>query len=386
MSTNDFDGLLRDKFDEGEFAYKPQQWEKLSHQLNVVPPVRKKGITWYKVAGVAASVALLASIFIGYYNSRQHEKPAATNIATATQPTPIQHTTVAVTPTTNQAPPSIKEPAHQNILAAPNSAKNVIANGKSTTVTQEIIAGNQNTPAPVPQPLPEASVQQDTTTVAAAPKRKTVSPQYQAQALADFSDDLIGTSRVFAQNSFSLVGGVNYGSFNAGYTAGVNGRKKLGNKLYLEGDVAFVSANPTQVSAVSRQQYDNLTNYFSPGTAAMAAAKPNTTTPNNVYYLQVAPSVGYALSKKFSVSVGGDIQRLLQSDESATVRIVNDETVKEIPSTDIGMQGKAEYAVTKKLKAGVTYREGINSMLDPKYLDRRYLQVQLKLVLFGGKH
>ena len=51
----------------------------------------------------------------------------------------------------------------------------------------------------------------------------------------------------------------------------------------------------------------------------------------------------------------------------------------------MGLTGKTEYAVTKKLKAGVLYREGINNLINggEEYLDRRYLQVQLKFRVFG---
>lgn len=386
MSTNEFDGLIKDKFDDGAFEYKPPQWEKLSRQLDATtPPARRRYSLLLPLSGIAASVALLAGFFLWYNNVQQH----------ASSPAPVAVSQPVGKSVHSVNPLPIARGTDQNAatILPTASRKNIIATTKKQATPHAVnFTSDNNNDTPViadnTTVVPNATVT-DTGSNATNKRSTQVAAQQHATKtpmIPQFSEDAFVNSKAFAQNSFGLTGGVNYGSFNTGYTAGVNGRRKLGNKLYIEGDLAFVSSNPSQVATTNKTAADAFVNAGSGGMNAFepVTARNNSQAQNNLYYLQIAPSIGYALSKKFSVSVGGDIQRLLQSNESTALQIT-DEDIKEVPQTDIGMQGKAEYSVTRKLKAGVTYREGINSLIDPKYLDRRYLQVQLKFVIFGGK-
>lgn len=103
----------------------------------------------------------------------------------------------------------------------------------------------------------------------------------------------------------------------------------------------------------------------------------------NLYYAQLSPSVGYHINKSFSIGVGGDFQRLLL-DGKTFAAVDNTGASKEIPSMDVGLIGKSELAINKKIKAGLCYRQGFNNMINGtnKYIDRTYLQVQLKYMIF----
>ncbi len=103
----------------------------------------------------------------------------------------------------------------------------------------------------------------------------------------------------------------------------------------------------------------------------------------NLYYAQLSPSIGYHINKSFSIGVGGDFQRLLLDGKTFT-SVDNSGASKEVPSMDVGLIGKGELSINKKIKAGLCYRQGFNNMINGtnKYIDRTYLQVQLKYMIF----
>jgi hypothetical protein len=89
----------------------------------------------------------------------------------------------------------------------------------------------------------------------------------------------------------------------------------------------------------------------------------------------------YSLTEKITLSGGADVQRLLQ-DHTANVLYKGDEKIA--PLVDLGISLRTEYAVFRFLKAGVSYRLGANNLVAPgnNYIDRSYLQVQVKYKLY----
>jgi hypothetical protein len=55
------------------------------------------------------------------------------------------------------------------------------------------------------------------------------------------------------------------------------------------------------------------------------------------------------------------------------------------PSFDVGFVGKTEYALTQRVKAAVSYRKGINGVINPsdKFIDRDYVQFQMRCTIFN---
>ena len=86
-----------------------------------------------------------------------------------------------------------------------------------------------------------------------------------------------------------------------------------------------------------------------------------------------------------SVGVGPDFQQML-TDNRPTINSNVTDNVKVAPMFDIGFVGKTEYNVTKTVKAAVSYRKGVNNILTPtdKYLDRDYLQFQVRCAIFNN--
>ena len=105
---------------------------------------------------------------------------------------------------------------------------------------------------------------------------------------------------------------MNYGSLNTGYVAGINARQKVGGKLYVEGDLGIVS-NQVNQSTVTSAQY----NTFGAGLAGKSSVSNVVTqTPSNFLYVQFNPSLGYQVHKKVSLSLGADLQRLLDQKDN----------------------------------------------------------------------
>jgi hypothetical protein len=104
----------------------------------------------------------------------------------------------------------------------------------------------------------------------------------------------------------------------------------------------------------------------------------------NLYYAQVSPSIGYKVIRKMSVALGPDFQQML-ADNRPAPSTVDRNVVQVAPTFDVGFIGKTEYALTKKVRAGISYRKGINNVITPtdKYIDRDYLQFQLRYTILN---
>src|SRR5262249_20215497 len=96
----------------------------------------------------------------------------------------------------------------------------------------------------------------------------------------------------------------------------------------------------------------------------------------NLSYAEVAPAIGVQVARKVSVAAGADFQQALADNRPVVAAGQSFENVSVMPLFDIGLVGKTEYSVTKRVKAQVSYRKGINNILTPmdKFTDRDYLQ------------
>jgi long-subunit fatty acid transport protein len=104
----------------------------------------------------------------------------------------------------------------------------------------------------------------------------------------------------------------------------------------------------------------------------------------NLYYAQITPSIGYKLMKRLSVGVGPDFQKMLVDNRPATSE-VDRGNLQVAPTFDVGFVGKTEVALTQRVRAGVSYRKGINGVinLSDKFIDRDYVQFQMRCTIFN---
>lgn len=193
------------------------------------------------------------------------------------------------------------------------------------------------------------------------------------------------------------------GSMNSGYTAGATIRRMINEKVYVEGDIAFTTSSNTQSKQFAVTEGANGGGGIAAGKQGFTAAKNAnvessktsiTTAPAEIiktqnvsydlYYAQLTPSIGCKIMKKLSVGAGPDFQKALVDNRPAP-STVDRGTIQEAPLFDVGMMGKTEYALNKRVQAAVLYRKGINNILTPmgKYIDRDYVQFQVRCTIFN---
>ena len=84
-----------------------------------------------------------------------------------------------------------------------------------------------------------------------------------------------------------------------------------------------------------------------------------------------------------SVSFGADIQSLL-NDPNQEILIYNKEVnaMDKVAKTDIGITSKTELQVTKNIKTGISFRNGINNLIKKNdglnFVNRQYLQLHFR--------
>lgn len=398
MKASEFDELLRSGFGQHEFAFNPDNWARMNNRLELPPPASVKPArrrsTWLAWgSGIAATLVAAACVT---WLAMPGAQPGATSVS-AVQPAPARMLLLL--------PPAARQAGAETYLHAiqPVSARARSGQQRASTLpVQQTSAENKNKGIanihPVPQQIPGPS--NNTRDASSTPinkkaAQKTTGRQH-INLATSFGSHYTEDVPQRRGTSFSLGGGVNYGSMNTGYAVAVNARHNLGRNLFLEGDLGIVNNTASNAAAISEGTYSNLEkNDFNPSTLSpnggpdmIGSQQPAIERRSiNFYYVQFAPTIGYQVSRKFSIGAGPDFQQLLQSQGDKNVVTSGDnQSAEVIRDFDFGVQGKTEYSVTSRLKAGLQYREGLNQLFqkgNERFVNRRYMQVQLKYTLFG---
>ncbi len=418
MKPRDFDELVRQKFDQNEFEYNPGNWSKLEEQLDGRAKKRSLLMMWWMPAmGVAASVALAIGITTMVkmddgtvarngrqpVASAQVAQPAtgwAKGAATAPAPTEANNNTTGAD--------AHSAPVKPILAAAHTNKKNTQKHNKKTAAPLPETSGNNGfaivyenaigkaTPAPVKT----FNLNVRPETLAAINKKKNEQPVAEPVKTFKAEDAVV---RKAPKLSVILSGGMAKGSMNSGYTAGATIRRMINEKVYVEGDIAFTTSSNTQSKQFAVTDGATGAGGVTAGKQGFTAAKNAnvesskssiTTAPAEIiktqnvsydlYYAQVTPSIGCKIMKKLSIGAGPDFQKALVDNRPAP-STVDRGTIQEAPLFDIGMMGKTEYALNKRVQAAVLYRKGINNILTPmgKYIDRDYVQFQVRCTIFN---
>lgn len=387
---NEFDDKLLKKFEEHEFPFDEHKWETLSHLLPKQKSNRK--VLWLTSIGVAASL-LVGALLLYKIVLHSHN-----NTELAQTPT-IKHQQ------TQQNNHQFNNIPHNNTpIQQPQPATNIALASKNNKFFHKHIAlASNNTVAnnPINQPIVPQSIANTTTAIPntptqtaepstnnAAPTTGTVANATPTKQPVLVSEAEIGFNPLPNKTSnnnkpnLSLAGGLNYGSLNTGYTAGLNAHQKIGRKLFIESDLAVTNNHSNNVSVISASQFSAFSNGTGASKPVTNAVQQSTA---SFLYLQFNPSVGYNIHPKIALSFGADLQKLLNNNSDNRTVIFNADDPKQLPNLDVGLTGKTEVSVTPRLKAGVLYREGLNNFINGsnEYFDRRYLQVQLKFRVLG---
>jgi len=409
MKPREFDDLVRQKFDQGDFAFNPANWDRMAEQLDGRAKKRSMFMwLWMPAVGMAASVALA----LGVTSMWQFSVPGTGGDAG------LAHKGSWVK----------RAPEQQHIAMIPYVAGNEdVATRPAAAGRKATFRGSKSaekTPATIVsiklQNMLTTSVdphgRNATAVVNAAPAHKNVTPETIKKEIAAHEPEAIPTFRRDAHVqhkpinlSVIVAGGVYQGHNNSGYMAGATVRKMINDKVYVEGEVAFATSD--NIQRTMYMDYGSSSSVAGGATSGATAAKPtsgaekisSTTdasnapvvpaavgTPKvrdvayNLYYAQVTPSIGYKIMKRMSVGMGPDFQQMLV-DNRPEQSAVDRGTLQVVPTFDVGLVGKTEYALTQRVKAGVSYRKGINSVITmgDKYIDRDYIQFQMRCTIFN---
>ncbi len=420
MKPNEFDDLIRQKFDQNDFAYNPRHWDQLAEKLEGGSKKRNIIIWWWApVVGMAASVALAFGVSTvlrmsnpvngngtqmalntqdqksTHQNGAINEQQKAQLAAVPYTPATVQDITIH-TDKTAQDNYSNRKPANSKHRHNAEVRNRTALNNKAVRTGREDgdndgfninlshAAGNAVVlNAKTPSVIRKADDEGKKNKVAIVEPMSTF-------IAADEPEQPKKVRRV----SVILSGGYNRGSQNTGYMAGATIRKMINEKVYVEGDVAFASSNNTQTTAYAETHTIAAVTTRTTRTSKESAGTPPAPTSVDVikqknisydlYYAQVTPSIGYNVMKRMSVAVGPDFQRMLVDNRPAPSAVERG-TIQVAPVFDVGFIGKTELGITKKVKAAVYYRKGVNNVITPmgKFIDRDYLQFQVKYTILN---
>jgi hypothetical protein len=399
MKPREFDDLVRQKFEQNDFAYNSHNWDMLAEKLD--GRAKKRSMImwlWMPAAGMAASVALA----IGVSSLLRFGVPETTGVQYAQTGKVATHTEV-------QAPLAmVPYTVHHTELNQPKSVRSARtapaetpASSKMGIRLRNVAPGTGNDASGI------AIVPGSSAKLKSVIAKKAKSQIAARQIMKTFrdEDDVV---RKPLNLSIILSGGVCQGNRNSGYMAGATIRKMINDKVYVESDIALASSD--NIQSTMYMDYSTVPATGTGGNGATAArpgsASASKTTsvetanipPDkgiqgttrihdvayNLYYAQVTPSIGYKIMKRMSIGMGPDFQKMLVDNRPATSD-VDRGNLQVAPTFDVGFIGKTEYALTHRVKAAVAYRKGINSVINTsnKYIDRDYLQFQMRCTIFN---
>lgn len=420
MKPGEFDELVRQKFDQNDFEYNPKGWDKLAEEMDGRSKKRGLMILWMPLMGVAASVALAfgvsAALQLGTgnisRNAAGHHYSHNTNVPSNMPKQAAQSASASALDTVlQQLPESAPENASlaganiPSAISAPHSDPFAMRMDHIVPATRNNSANRSSKHNLLAQDIAGTAPKFATITdEEVVNKKKKNAPQQ--KAVYTFKEDK-KEGNYSPKTAIILSGGLSFGSQTSGYTVGASARRMVSDRVYVEGDIAFVGASNTQKVQYVDKSSSSTVNAAIPSSYTIAArssvtgknssdALPSTSTNNvnevirtgttayNLYYAQVTPTIGYKILKRLSVGAGPDFQQVLVDNRPAP-STVDRGNLKEAPMFDIGFMGKTEYAVSPGIKAAIYYREGINNIITPtnKYIDRNYLQLQIKCTIFN---
>lgn len=361
MSTNEFDRLIAKKASEASYEYDANDWGKFSGQMAAARKKKRTVVFAYTASGIAASVAVF---ILGIMPMLSKKDVPATQYASK----PQIHS-APLSPSNNNGINTQSPATQQAVVYKSSPVKKQQHPAFDTTIKNTPVVAYNNPPVNTPsQPVEKQTFVAPATEQPA--KQKVQQNEYGTlMPLAYYEKEKKTDNRGV---NISVAGGVNYGTINTGYAVGAAAERKISNKLGIEVTVAYVGNN------ASAPGQNAISLFLPPNTNPQAKPAAEVDLPLN--YLQCAPMADYSLSKKFTLAAGADLQRLLQ-DHNVSV-LYNDE-VKVAPIIDLGILLRTEYKISNHLKAGLSYRVGANNVFSSgtNYLDRNYMQVQLKYKL-----
>ncbi|MGN6567594.1 MAG: hypothetical protein ACTHJ0_06565, partial [Flavipsychrobacter sp.] len=237
MKPNEFDNLIRSKFDENDFEYNPGNWEQLVARMDDKPGKRRTFL-WVPMAIIASTASIAASLaMIITIPALMHHKagapiasvhhvdvPAKSNAVADMQPIFVPVVPAAVNDINNLAKTfnSNTNNRKDNSLSLRAAFD---ANAQAARTNRALLAFN-------------ATIDDDQIKIE-EPSNYPVYNTFYSDSKPDKRN---------AKTTISIAGGLNYGNAISGYSIGATGKRMLGDHFYIESDLAFVNYNTTEKS------------------------------------------------------------------------------------------------------------------------------------------
>lgn len=376
MSKKNFDDLLSNKFEEEDFEYNPQHWKNLSKQLTQNKVENRRSKIWSISLGIAAAMALvLSSVLLIRFvqtNETLPNEPLAISNPIITSPKSSLNTEEDQQQKEAFSKPGKKESV-RNVIAKNHEEKNA---GKNTVVNSvSPVESSQSNFKDESSPKEPQIVEKSTIKVAAKTKENN-NPTRMPRDNSFVLDNYMENAEKGSKTSVAIGGGINYSSLNAGYSLGLSAKQKVGKKFFVDGSIAVLyNNNASNVGSYAGKPAR------SSSTTLITQSSPAFSSWDNLFYMQVNPSIGYQVTELVGISFGGDLQQLLSSENNIDKIKFTDDGVKLFPTMDLGITGKAEFDLGQNIQTGILFREGINNLFNEQalpYVNRRYIQVQFK--------
>lgn len=382
MNNQAFDELIRKKLN---VPTPPPNdlWDRIEEKLDEQPAtVAPNGTTMpflYKgiAAAIVAAIAISALVFI----NNNENIPSDNMIVKDNQPT-IPDATML---TNNSA--AIKETS-ENVIK-----ETIVSNEHTVTKTMPTstnILTNHIPALDVHIVQPDNKVEIPKITIPETPviNEQIIAKQDPAiHTIEDYkpfpNEQRLQSPSQSADLSMGISGGYNMGSISNGAAFAFNTRKQINDKIYVDGTVGLVMNNADANLASYQGNYFADQKMMRTMNAKARPAVNQFANANALYYIQVNPTVGMNLTNRIDVSAGPDYQQMISNTDGDVIHFNAQRLTKKLPKHDFGLTGRAEFKINNNLKAGVTYREGMSSLINNNndLQNRRYMQVHLKIQL-----
>ncbi len=367
MQANEFDALLKSRYEEYQPEYNAAAWTVLAEKLPPTQSSRSAYALWPLAIGLAASFAAVL-IFIARKPTSHHKTEEVASIRSAPQTSAMQ----------SQSRLSESTGESATLLpwskAVPDRAFHNQTNYPIAILDEPVISPPIQ-PQPTRRDLQATSESEQTKRLSTVPE---IAKQHGPLEHPAFKEPPVEQSRP-AKTIISIAGGVQYGSLNGGYAAGIQVEHKISNRWFAHTEISYQQYPASSTNQLSTVEY-GLVSGGGQGMPVPGITQPKFQPNSIVQYIQASPGIGYHLTKRVSIGTSVDFQRALQSSDKKAF-IVEGADFKLLPLLDVGATGQVSYCLSDRMEVSIQYRKGINNILESRevYLDRQYFQFQLKL-------
>ncbi len=376
MNLSDLEQRMKEDFDEIDFSPKVHEWERMQEALKPRRASLLLLLPFHKAVAAAALLVCIGTTGLYLFFSR----PEKNGIVLS--PDHSKHLPAAPRAAQHFPKPDEAEPNHYPTFSGIAKKDMLPAKAQDEPVLPE--PGKHNI-LPVTPEDPVTTIQEQPLATNHDNSRKRSLPRTAEQPGYDHYLAAANSNNALRLGLAANVGKPSLG--NVQYNFGVVARKNLSGKLYAEANVSLSSSNISyweQGPPVVGIPGDGLSNVTEPT---------NLNFNSNIISIGVAPSLGFKVAPKLSVSAGGDLYRALnrnlkpqfteaEFNKGVKPKLPGDNALPErnITNWDFGLKAQVEYKLNPNFSLSTQYRQGLTQyiLIDGKSLKNSNFTLGLK--------